>query len=103
MPKRKRCLKREDFVNFDDNATPIIGLLKKGKERKFTRKCTRVGGIRVKKLRRFLKYLKDDDLIGVYIDKQKRLAPLHCKRRLLAPCWNMDKDTRKKQEEDEFD
>ncbi len=99
--KKTHPLKRFDFSSFKKNG--IIGLLKKGKVRKFTRYNKRIGGINVGYLREFLKYLKDDNVIGVYIDKQKRLVPLHCKRRLLAPMWNMDKEKRRKQEEDEFD
>jgi len=94
---------RKDFSKLNNQDFPTEGLLKKGKGRKFTRRFKRVGGIKVELLRRFLKYLKEDDVIGAYIDKHDNLSPLHCKRRLLAPMWNIDKETRKKQEENEFD
>lgn len=96
-------INRDDLSRVNSESFTTMGILKKGRSKKYTRNYRRVGGIRVGLLRKFLKYLKDDNIIGVYLDKQNDLTPLHCKRRLLCCMRNGDKEMRAKQEEDEFE
>ena len=57
------------------------GLLKK--DAKLPR-WKKIGYINVYLLRKFLWRLKEGDLIGIYVFNGK-LAPIHCKRHILAP------------------
>ncbi len=46
-------------------------------------KC--VGRLDVKLLKEYVSHLKDDDVIGVYIDKNNNLSPLHSRGWLMCP------------------
>ena len=68
-------------ATYDLNAR---GLLKKNAKFPPNKSWKKIGYLNVRLIKKFLKRLKNTDLIGVYVVDGK-LAPIHCKRHLLAP------------------
>jgi len=101
MAKKRKYWKGIKLVSH--NPTVTVGMIKKGEERKYTRSVRKVGAISVELLKEFLKPRRNKDVIGVYVNKSGKLAPLHCKRRVIAPILCEDSHARKEQEMSEFD
>ena len=82
----KKKEKSKDFIFTNVNPSVTIGRLKYKKDRKkFTGKYTLIGRVNVDLLKEFLSHLKDGNIVGIYIDKNKELTPLHCKGWLVCP------------------
>ena len=82
--KPKMAKPKTDFERLTEG---VIGNIKgKGNAEKWASKYQRIGGLSVRLLRKYLRRLNEDDIIGVYSKKRKKeLVPLHCRGKCLAP------------------
>ena len=68
------------------NKTNTIGKIKKKLNwYKFNKPYKCIGRLNVRLLKEYVKHLKDDDIIGVYIDNNNELTPLHSRGWLCCP------------------
>ena len=90
------------FVDLKMNCT--IGKFKDMSDAKrFFKKNKRVGGLSVGLLKQYLKELKNDDVISIYINRKGELTNLHCKGRCMAPMVFYDKIQKEIQDRYEFE